>query len=147
MKIFLRTSVLIPRYINSRPISTHQGNDAPIDPPDETLLLSTERYEKSSQDINTLRSRLLYQSRKRGMLENGLILSHFAAKYLATMNKTQLDLYDKLINTPSNDWDLYNWVVGIKETPKEFNNEVMELLKAHVNDPNVTYRNVQPSLY
>jgi len=45
--------------------------------------------------------RLLYQSRKRGMLENYLLLSTFAAKYLNGMEKNNLK-YDQLINGPTN---------------------------------------------
>lgn len=56
--------------------------------------------------------RLLYQSRKRGMLENGLILSSFAAKYLEEMSESELSLYDRLINLPSNDWEIYYWATG-----------------------------------
>lgn len=39
--------------------------------------------------------RLLYQSRKRGMLENDLILSTFAHKYLNKLNEKQIDEYDR----------------------------------------------------
>jgi succinate dehydrogenase assembly factor 2 len=38
------------------------------------------------------------------MLENGLILSTFASRYLDGMNDDQMCLYDRLINLPSNDW-------------------------------------------
>ena len=48
------------------------------------------------------------------MLENDLLLSTFAAKYLDGMNDKQLSLYDNLINLPSNDWDIYNWATGEK---------------------------------
>lgn len=66
------------------------------------------------------------------MLENGLILSTFAQKHLKKFDEEQLRLYDRLINLPSNDWDIYNWATGSKETPAEFDNEVMDLLKKHV---------------
>ena len=56
--------------------------------------------------------RLLYQSRKRGMLENGLLLSTFASKYLDSMTEDELMQYDMMINFPSNDWDLYYWAAG-----------------------------------
>ena len=41
------------------------------------------------------RARLMYQSRKRGMLENGLLLGSFASKHLATFDDEQLALYDR----------------------------------------------------
>jgi succinate dehydrogenase assembly factor 2 len=56
--------------------------------------------------------RLVYQSRKRGMLENGLLLSTFAARYLQDMDEKTLSDYDRLINLPTNDWDIYYWATG-----------------------------------
>lgn len=47
------------------------------------------------------------QSRKRGTLESGLLLSTFAAAELASMTPAQLDQYDRLLD--ENDWDLYYW--------------------------------------
>lgn len=46
------------------------------------------------------------------MLENGLLLSSFAHRYLQTMNEEQLSMYDRLINLPSNDWEIYYWATG-----------------------------------
>lgn len=39
--------------------------------------------------------RLLYQSRKRGMLENDLLLSTFAAVYLEKFTDRQIEQYDR----------------------------------------------------
>jgi Uncharacterized conserved protein len=91
--------------------------------------------------------RLLYQSRKRGMLENDLLLASFAARYLENMTAEQVRLYDRLINLPSNDWDIFNWATGVKPTPAEFDNEVMQLLKEHVQNKNRESRIRQPDLY
>jgi succinate dehydrogenase assembly factor 2 len=90
-----------------------------------------EFVEKEGEPVDTKRSRLMYQSRKRGMLENGLLLGSFASKHLSQMNQEQLCLYDRLINLPSNDWEIYYWVTGNKPTPEEFDNEVMNVLKEH----------------
>lgn len=30
------------------------------------------------------------------------------------MTEKQLNLYDRLINEPSNDWDIYYWATGIR---------------------------------
>lgn len=76
-------------------------------------------------------NRLLYQSRKRGMLENDLLLSTFASKYLKNMSEQHIIMYDQLINKPSNDWDIYNWAVGSKPTPAEYENEIMDLFRRH----------------
>ena len=103
--------------------------------------------ERPNENLIDKKARLLYQSRKRGMLENGLILSTFAGKYLNSFNKEQLNLYDELINKPSNDWDIYYWATGVKETPKEFQNEIMDLLKRHVKNELKETRYRQPDLH
>ncbi|XP_033062531.1 succinate dehydrogenase assembly factor 2, mitochondrial isoform X2 [Trachypithecus francoisi] len=65
--------------------------------------------ERTDESIETKRARLLYESRKRGMLENCILLSLFAKEHLQHMTEKQLNLYDRLINEPSNDWDIYYW--------------------------------------
>ncbi|KAF9801876.1 hypothetical protein SFRURICE_009729 [Spodoptera frugiperda] len=98
------------------------------------------------QSLETRKARLLYQSRKRGMLENDLLLSTFAKKYLPTLNEEQTKMYDRLINTVSNDWDLFYWMVEKQPTPKEYDNEIMDMLKKHAkNEDRVSLR--QPNLY
>lgn len=44
--------------------------------------------------------------------------SLFAKEYLHRMTERQLNLYDRLINEPSNDWDIYSWATG---TDKQHN--------------------------
>ncbi|ELU05366.1 hypothetical protein CAPTEDRAFT_201349 [Capitella teleta] len=92
-------------------------------------------------------ARLVYQSRKRGMLENGLLLSTFASKFLKKLTPDQLDLYDNLINKPTNDWEIYHWVTGKTETPVEYDTEVMNMLKEHAKNEEKEERFVQPDLY
>ena len=50
--------------------------------------------ENFNESLEDKRARLLYQSRKRGMLENGLLLGSFASKHLDGFNPEQLSLYD-----------------------------------------------------
>ncbi|XP_035673739.1 succinate dehydrogenase assembly factor 2, mitochondrial-like [Branchiostoma floridae] len=101
---------------------------------------------KQNEPFETRRARLLYQSRKRGMLENGLLFSTFADRYLNKFDEQQLKLYDRLINEPSNDWEIYYWVTGVKPTPEEYNNEVMDMLKQHAQNKNMEQRFRQPDL-
>lgn len=75
---------------------------------------------------------LIYQSRKRGMLENDLLLSTFASKYLPGFDVDQTVQFDRLINKPSNDWDIYYWATEKKPTPVEYENEIMRMLRQHV---------------
>lgn len=58
--------------------------------------------------ISRLFSRCFF--RKRGILENDLILSKFAHEHLDTMTMEQLVLFDELLC--ENDWDVYYWVTA-----------------------------------
>ncbi|XP_045459374.1 succinate dehydrogenase assembly factor 2-A, mitochondrial-like [Melitaea cinxia] len=98
------------------------------------------------QTLEKRKARLHYQSRKRGMLENDLLLSTFAKKHLDSFTEKQTIMYDRLINSPSNDWDIFYWIVEKKPTPKEFDNEIMDLLKKHAKNENKIALS-QPPLY
>ncbi|QPG74745.1 hypothetical protein FOA43_002078 [Brettanomyces nanus] len=62
---------------------------------------------RTNEPVENKRRRLLYQSRKRGILEADLLLSRFADKYLSTMTEADLNEYDKLLDEM--DWDIYYW--------------------------------------
>nr|XP_020464146.1 succinate dehydrogenase assembly factor 2, mitochondrial [Monopterus albus] len=102
--------------------------------------------EKPDEPINIKRRRLLYESRKRGMLENCIILSLFAKRYLNTMTEDQLQQYDRLINEPSNDWDIYYWATEAQPTPDVYQGEVMDMLKEFTKNRNHEQRLDAPSL-
>ncbi|KAH3898727.1 related to Succinate dehydrogenase assembly factor 2, mitochondrial [Saccharomycodes ludwigii] len=79
--------------------------------------------ERVNESIAKKRARLIYQSRKRGILETDLLLSGFAAKYLKTMNEKELEEYDQFLNEL--DWDIYYWVTKnykITPLPKKWEN-------------------------
>ncbi|KAL8182838.1 UNVERIFIED_CONTAM: Succinate dehydrogenase assembly factor 2, mitochondrial [Gekko kuhli] len=101
---------------------------------------------RPEEPAGTKRARLLYESRKRGLLENGLLLSFFAKENLGRMDERQLDLYDRLINEPSNDWDIYHWATEAKPVPEVFQNEVMEMLREFTKNKNREQRLQQPDL-
>jgi len=48
----------------------------------------------------------------------------------------QLSLYDRLINLPSNDWEIYYWVTGAKDTPKEFDHTIFDILEEQKSSEN-----------
>lgn len=101
---------------------------------------------KLNEPLEQQKQRLLYQSRKRGMLENDLLLSTFAAKYLKHMDKEETRLYDQLINGVSNDWEIYYWATETKPTPAEYDTAIMEKLKIHVKNEHKEKRLRQPNL-
>ncbi|EDW61736.2 succinate dehydrogenase assembly factor 2, mitochondrial [Drosophila novamexicana] len=101
---------------------------------------------RPDEPLATRKQRLLYQSRKRGMLENDLLLSTFVAKYLKDFDEDETALYDKLINGVSNDWDIYYWATETKPTPPEYDTDIMKLLKQHVKNTERVQRIRQPDL-
>ncbi|KND89629.1 Succinate dehydrogenase assembly factor 2, mitochondrial [Tolypocladium ophioglossoides CBS 100239] len=77
-----------------------------------------EPLRRTGEDDNTKRARLLYQSRKRGILESDLLLSTFAAVHLPSMTGPQLTQYDLLLD--ENDWDIYYWATQRPEDSPKF---------------------------
>ena len=59
--------------------------------------------------------RLRMRSWRRGIKEMDLILGGFADAELADLDGAALDDYERLLE--ENDWDLYYWVTGGRETP------------------------------
>lgn len=62
-------------------------------PPD---ISRPERIQRPNESIDTMRARLVYQSRKRGTLESDLLLSTFARDFLGDMSEEELYEYDKV---------------------------------------------------
>ena len=112
-----------------------------------SLRVCCHNLKKFSTNSNSqLKSRLIYQSRKRGTLENGLILSTFVNRFLNSFTEKQLRLYDALINSEADDWSIYYWATGKEEVPPEFDNEIMGLLQEHTRNRMREVRNSQPPL-
>ncbi|NWI92219.1 SDHF2 factor, partial [Pitta sordida] len=80
------------------------------------------------------------------MLENCLLLSLFAKEHLGRMSEEQLSRYDRLINEPSNDWDIYYWATEAKPAPPEFEHDVLAMLREFTRNRNREQRLRQPDL-
>ncbi|KAI1814001.1 Flavinator of succinate dehydrogenase-domain-containing protein [Poronia punctata] len=101
-----------------RAMATTTGNAPPMEPqkqrPREMAVgelegasFRIEPLRRVGEDDKTMRARLVYQSRKRGILETDLLLSTFADEYLPTMKREQMAEYDLFLD--ENDWDIYYW--------------------------------------
>jgi succinate dehydrogenase assembly factor 2 len=100
-----------------------------------------------NESLEEKRSRLMYQSRKRGITENGLLLSHFSAQFLPKMTENELNEYDKIINNVHNEWDLYYWLTNAVEVPEELrSNKVLETMKKFCSNETNQKRMIQPNL-
>lgn len=100
--------------------------------------------DRSHEQLETKRARLLWQSRKRGILETDLLLSTFAATKLQGMDMATLVLYDRLLDEP--DWEIYYYATGKKAPPAQFRGtELMADLIQHVKNEEKETRRM-PSL-
>ncbi|WP_174235094.1 succinate dehydrogenase assembly factor 2 [Ruegeria sp. EL01] len=62
--------------------------------------------------------RMKMRSMRRGIKEMDLILSAYADRNLATMDRAGLETYDALLH--ENDQDLYQWVTGQVQPPAPY---------------------------
>ncbi|CAD5212021.1 unnamed protein product [Bursaphelenchus okinawaensis] len=94
-------------------------------------LRSSEAATKSS--LETYRAKLYYQSKKRGILENDILVGGFADKELGKLSEAELKEYDVLINGDIMEWDLFYYLSDKKEPPEEVkNNSAFKKMKEFV---------------
>ncbi|KAG1862464.1 Flavinator of succinate dehydrogenase-domain-containing protein [Suillus tomentosus] len=98
---------------------------------------------RAGESKETLRARLVYQSRKRGTLESDLLLSTFARDHLRQMDETELKEYDKLLDEP--DWDIYYWATEGRTPPERWvKSSVLEKLRIHARNEGKVVRKMPP---
>ncbi|TGJ84026.1 hypothetical protein E0Z10_g4713 [Xylaria hypoxylon] len=116
----VRPTIRAPRVLGlniARGMAT-VGNAPPMEPHKERpremavgelegATFTIEPLRRVGEDEKTMRARLVYQSRKRGILETDLLLSTFADENLPGMTQKQMTEYDLFLD--ENDWDIYYW--------------------------------------
>lgn len=97
----------------------------------DNVVIKVQPLRRENESDDKLRKRLVYQSRKRGILETDLLLSTFAHKYLHTFDREMLVEYDKLLDEL--DWDIYYWATkkyDITPLPEKWkSSKVLKLLQ------------------
>ncbi|KAF1843037.1 TPR repeat protein-like protein [Cucurbitaria berberidis CBS 394.84] len=104
----------------------------------EGAKFKVEPLRRTGEDPNTMRARLLYQSRKRGTLESDLLLSTFADAKLATMSPQLMQQYDLFLD--ENDWDIYYWAT---QEPSPTSLETAEGSGSELATPNAQGKNAK----
>jgi len=102
-------------------------------------------YANKNETREIKAKRLLWQSRKRGISENDLLLSTWFKKTESTLTDQELDDYCALINGDVNEWDLFYWMSGTKPVPEEWDNSVMHSLQKHCSNDKREERFFQPA--
>eukprot|EP00127_Corallochytrium_limacisporum_P005689 Clim_evm68s210 gene=Clim_evmTU68s210 len=87
--------------------------------------------------------RLTYQVRKRGTLENDLILSTFFHEHKDSMSDGDLEYFDKLLD--EHEWDIYYWATRAKPVPENLKHPIMDKLIKHTKNEGKEARR-QPNL-
>nr|XP_051699175.1 succinate dehydrogenase assembly factor 2, mitochondrial-like [Oryctolagus cuniculus] len=124
----------------------YRGDSPAASLKDLTEIPLTMWLERSYESVETNSAHLLYESRKKGTLENYILLSFFAKEHLHHMTEKQLNLYDCLTNVHRNDWGIYYWATEAKPAPEIFENEVMALLGDFAKNKNKEQRLRAPDL-
>ncbi|HEY4343406.1 MAG TPA: succinate dehydrogenase assembly factor 2 [Parvibaculum sp.] len=78
-------------------------------------------------DHDTRLRRLKFRSWHRGIKEMDLILGHFADEIVPTLNASEIDQYEALIEIE--DTSLYNWVTGREKTPVEHDTPLLARIR------------------
>jgi len=72
--------------------------------------------------------RLIYQASYTGMKETDLLLGHFAAAHLGTLDDQGLDDFEALLD--AGDDRIYAWVMGNGRVPDAYDTPVFALIKS-----------------
>ncbi|KAF9467749.1 Flavinator of succinate dehydrogenase-domain-containing protein [Collybia nuda] len=112
-----------------------ESTKSPTDVPPPTPLA------RPNETIETMRARLIYQSRKRGTLESDLLLSTFARDQLDKMSEAEMKEFDKLLDEP--DWDIYYWSTGKRTPPERWaSSEILKKLAVHARNEGKVVRSM-----
>ncbi|KAI8323603.1 DUF339-domain-containing protein [Martensiomyces pterosporus] len=92
--------------------------------------IGLERKVRQQEDLDTMRRRLQYQMRKRGILETDLLLSTFASEHLGSLTREEMAELDTLLSNI--DWDIFYWATEKTPAPKDVEQmAVFQKLKVH----------------
>ncbi len=83
--------------------------------------------ERSSAGLDTRRRKLLFRAWRRGVREMDLIVGRFADAHIDTLDEPALDDFERLIEVP--DADLYAWIVGAANPPRNYDTAVLDRLR------------------
>jgi antitoxin CptB len=101
-----------------------------IEPPVTDRAHITDNTDRTSDGMcrtDARRRRILFRSWHRGTQEIDLLLGSFADDVLADFDSAQPDRFEALLDC--NDVDLLDWITGRRPPPREYDDDVMRLLR------------------
>ena len=86
--------------------------------------------------LDERRKRLRFRAWRRGFREIDLILGGFADRHIATLDASEVDAFEQLLEM--RDLDVYDWIVGRTPAPAEHDTQLLDRLRRFRPDPDVT---------
>ncbi len=83
--------------------------------------------QRTSDDLDIRRRKVLFRSWHRGIREMDLVLGQFADAKIGTMSEAELDDYEQLME--AQDRDIFAWLTGEAETPQNFDTAVFRQIR------------------
>jgi len=83
--------------------------------------------DRTDSTADTRRRRILFRSWRRGTQEVDLLLGLFADDFLSEFDSAQLDRFEALLDC--HDVELLDWITGRCTPPREYDHDVMHLLR------------------
>jgi antitoxin CptB len=83
--------------------------------------------ERSSAGLDSRRRRLLFRAWHRGTREMDLVMGRFADAFIATLDPSELDAFEMLIEFP--DPELYAWISGGGAVPDNVDTTLFRRLR------------------
>jgi len=83
---------------------------------------------RSSEGLDIRRRKLLFRSWHRGLRELDLVLGTFADASVDGLTETEIDQYERLLNTPDN--QLLAWITGEQAIPADQKTALFERIVA-----------------
>lgn len=77
--------------------------------------------------LEDYKKKLIFRAWHRGTREADLLIGSFAKEFVPAMSEAEVNEFATIMER--SDPDIYNWMTGREEPPKELQNSVMERLK------------------
>ena len=77
----------------------------------------------NDESLSARRRKLKFRAWRRGFREMDLLMGSFADAHIEGMSEDELSEFERLLATP--DWEVYAWMVGQKNVPKNFQSPLL----------------------
>ncbi len=82
---------------------------------------------RSSEGLSARRRKLLFRCWHRGIREMDLIMGRFADAHIETLDASELDQLERLLDVP--DQEIYSWINGVSDIPASCRSPLLTRLR------------------